>query len=48
MPDDPEVTDEDFLARQAAKRAEADALLADPDVHTPTDTVDGNEDLSAR
>jgi hypothetical protein len=40
-------TDEDaaYLAKMEAQRAEADALLADPDVLTPTDPVDGHEDL---
>jgi hypothetical protein len=41
----PEDEDAAFQARQAAKAAEADALLADPDVLTPTDPVDGHEDL---
>jgi hypothetical protein len=31
-----------YLAKMEAQRAEADALLADPDVHTPTDQVDGD------
>jgi hypothetical protein len=31
-----------YLAKMEAQRAEADALLADPDVHTPTDEVDGD------
>jgi hypothetical protein len=42
-------TDEDaaYLAKMEAQRAEADALLADPTVDTPTDQVDGDETLPA-
>lgn len=47
MPPDAEPIDEDaeYLAKMDRQRAEADALLVDPDVLTPTDPVDGNETL---
>lgn len=47
MPPGDEPIDEDaeYLAKMDRQRAEADALLADPDVHTPTDPVDGHENL---
>jgi hypothetical protein len=44
--DEPVDEDAAYLAKMEAQRAEADALLADPDVHTPTDEVDGDETLS--
>jgi hypothetical protein len=40
--DEPVDEDAAYLAKMEAQRAEADALLADPDVHTPTDQVDGD------
>jgi hypothetical protein len=37
-------TDEDlaFMAKKAAMKGEADALLADPKVHTPTEPGDAD------
>jgi hypothetical protein len=38
-------TDEDlaFMAKKAAMKAEADALIANPEVHTPTEPGDADE-----
>lgn len=47
MSDQPTDEDRAMMAKWAAQQAEADALLADPDVHTPTDQVDADEDPAA-
>jgi hypothetical protein len=44
MSDQPSAEDRAMMAKAAAQQAEADALLADPNVHTPTDPVDADQD----